>query len=189
MNLELPFVINGNFILTASRQSAQNSDPWNAFLFQSAGFFTATWLAELAGTPTYRRTFTRLLPPAVIHGGNAHLHGLYTPQFKAAFKQVPTIPSASGKLVKLDSAIWDTLGVFSALGDPALKQFDGLQDASLIDAGVEQPEKLVQLGLTKIAADDLEEVLAASTPLLSEPDACLKLSSLCRTRSARTPKS
>jgi hypothetical protein len=172
VNLELPFVINGNFVLTASRQSAQDSDPWNAFLFQHAGGCTATWLAELAGTPTYRVTFTRLLPSASIHGGNERLHGLYTPVFEAAFKQLAVAPIVTGKLVKLERAIWDTIGVLGALGDVALKQFN---DLHLIDPEVEHLDKLVRLGLIKIGTDRLEEMLTSCASALSDPRACLNV--------------
>lgn len=175
VNLELPFVINGNFVLTASRQAAQNSDPWNAFLFEYAGVCTAIWMAELAGTLTFRRTFTRLLPSASIVGGNAHLHGIYIPIFDQAIKNTAVVPTASGKLVPPQKAVLDTLGVFRALGEGALRQFDGLQDAHLIDPGVESPDKLVRLGLVQISAAMLEDVLTSCASAMVDPGACLKV--------------
>lgn len=147
-NSGLPFLVNGDFLLTADRMQLLNND-WNAFLFKAIAFYHLNFLANLAKKEDFYtqiltffvKNLSYLLPSWASSNYSAGLRiGLSKTAFIPAKDFSPILDSfglPSPKLLKYEDAIADDLHFFSQF-----KNIDSKYEANLVASSLQNQATL-----------------------------------------------
>ena len=110
-NLNLPFLVNANFITDAGREKLILDSEWNKFIFSKIPPCYLEWIATLS--PTHNE-YTNVLPP--LRPSHDKLTEVYTDALQKAIEEVAFIPNVSKTaLLKVDNAFIDKTNIISVL--------------------------------------------------------------------------
>lgn len=106
-----PFLINADFLTTASRESIHYKNVWNVFLFQKIGELVVKWAAQ---SSTYEG-YLNILPSKELIIDNP-LANHFNTAYKAALESEAFILNHKGNLAKQEDIILDKTGLSKIIG-------------------------------------------------------------------------
>lgn len=143
--LEVPFLINSNFITDAGRQQLHQDSEWNKLILREAPALYLKWIAELSHT---YKSYFKVLPPQYAWYRNG-LVKVFSDALKQAIKEIAFLPSLiDDSILKVSEAWIDHIGISDIIGDSALIQY--INDAE--DTTFSKKGKLADNGI-KILKD------------------------------------
>lgn len=155
-----PFLVNGNFLLDASRQNIQKDRAWNSWLFLNIGILSAKLCSEVAQNSKNSKHL-KLLPNA-FYSENSILYTELNKGLKAGLDVFPVFNTPSGKLVKAKEVVLDPFN----LGKLDLNLSDAIgkkiNQSKHVLCETKDNKHLRNLGSKRLSHDDLLRFLASN---------------------------
>lgn len=101
------FIVNANFLLTASRETLHTKKLWNQFLFSQIGGLLVDWVATLANENASYLHILPLKPLEEEDTGHLALSEFFNESYKSALETKKFILDQDGELAKQDEIILD----------------------------------------------------------------------------------
>ena len=101
------FIVNADFLLTASRETLHTKKLWNQFLFSQIGRLLVDWVASLANKNASYLSVLPLKPLEEEEAGHLALSKYFNESYKSALETEKYILNQDGELAKQDEIILD----------------------------------------------------------------------------------
>lgn len=166
-----PFLVNGSFLTTASRQAIHSDRIWNQWLFKLVAEKILEWLELLAANNKYRLQILHLLPHKFNNSSN-ELHISFDKTFESKAKEAVFIPTIENyKLKKPSEVIVDNTGLseIDFIPNETLVDFINQKENtkfkknSFVNSQLQKVERLKSLGTKYFEPDNLEEFFLSET--------------------------
>lgn len=156
--LEVPFLINSNFITDAGRQQLHQDSEWNKLILREAPALYLKWIAELSHT---YKSYFKVLPPQYAWYRNG-LVKVFSDALKQAIKEIAFLPSLiDDSILKVSEAWIDHIGISDIIGDSTLIQYiNDTEDTTFSKKGKLADNGIMILKDYGVFIFDKEELLA-----------------------------
>lgn len=160
-----PFLVNGSFLTTASRQAIHSDRIWNQWLFSLVAEKILEWLELLAANNKYRLQILHLLPHKFNNSSN-ELHISFDKTFENKAKEAVFIPTIENyRLRKTSEVIFDNTGLseIDFIPNEILVDFINQKEStkytknSFVNSKLQKVERLKSLGTKYFEPDNLQE--------------------------------
>lgn len=160
-DFKFPFLVNTDFLTTASRETIHFKNPWNIFLFERIGAILLEWVVSLS---SYGGNYLSLIPdfeekqedknPRII------LIKAFYSAFKESIKDMSFILSSSGKLLPPSEVILDKSGLSVVVGPERFCKIIGTQKhLPSLDINKEIFSQSYYSGIETITINNLKNIL------------------------------
>ena len=155
----LPFVVNSNFITDASRQQLQKESKWNLWLFNQMAYSYFEWVAELAKAGKLDKSFLTIIPDKLYFG---ELGSEFNKGFDKALSEIAFIPSTSGKMLRVNEAVYDKTKIAELVSSDVLLKYLNEKYSTTFNSDSFIPEysnskKLKNLGVRIFGLEELDD--------------------------------
>lgn len=155
----LPFVVNSNFITDSGRQQLQKESKWNLWIFNQMAYSYFEWIAELAKDGKLDKSFLAIIPDRLSFG---ELGSEFNTGFDKALNKIAFIPSISGKLLKVDEAVYDKTKLTDLLASTVLikylnDKYNASFNAESLIPEYSNTKKLKGLGVRIFGLEELDD--------------------------------
>lgn len=166
-----PFLVNGSFLTTTSRQAIHSDRIWNQWLFKLVAEKILEWLELLAANNKYRLQILHLLPRKFNNSSN-ELHISFDKTFESKAKEAVFIPTIENyKLKKPSEVIVDDTGLseIDFIPNETLVDFINQKENtkfkknSFVNSQLQKVERLKSLGAKYFEPDNLEQFFLSNT--------------------------
>jgi hypothetical protein len=166
-----PFLVNGNFLTTASRQAIHSDRIWNQWLFKLVAEKIIKWIEILAANNKFRLQILHLLPRK-FNNSNNELHISFDKTFESKVKDAVFIPTIdNNKLKKSNEVVVDKTGLseIDFISNEILADFINLKEKtkftknSFVNSQLQKVERLKSIGTKFFEPDNLEEFFLSDT--------------------------
>lgn len=151
----LPFLVNADFLTTASREDIHRKNPWNTYLFEQIGYNVFHWITRLA-QGEHRNEIVSIIPQryeeieAVTEAFNRGVD--------EALEEIAFLPTASGDLSKVSECFIDQTGWGEIMGDWIFALLSRYADKKCLSPQLRDGEQLIaRIGVSPFEAKDLYE--------------------------------
>jgi hypothetical protein len=115
VSLGLPILVNGDFVLLASREQLSDND-WNKELISQSAYCLIKWLEELAqNNSTYRNQILAYLPSISDGWISNSFKRSFNERLKKALREISFIPDINNSLCKLSDLILDETELYTVI--------------------------------------------------------------------------
>lgn len=163
VNLELPVLVNGDFVTNAAREQLHSDLQWNQWLMIHTASHLLNWIAQLAHDQRYRFQITHFMPSYLYE--RSLIENSFNLGLKAALKIIPFVPTDKDELSTLEAAILDKTEIHTVLDRSVFIQYVNQQSKinqavkqAFVHPSMEFTKKLVDLGITTFNSDQLEKL-------------------------------
>lgn len=157
LNLQFPFLINGDFILNAERTDLLEND-WNYFLLYQIAYYKIKWISELANSNPYKYQIASLIKNKFPQT-NSIVKKSYNEGLEHAINTIEFIPGQSnGRLLKVKECLIDQIS-FSNYLDPLFIEKFYQNNYYIADTSIKNTSKLVSIGAESFSFDKLIKLL------------------------------
>ncbi len=126
VSLGLPVLVNGDFVLPASREQLSDNN-WNKEIISQTGYFLIKWLEELAQTNSiYRNQILAYLPPILGGWISDSFKRSFNEGLRIALMEITFIPDTNNGLSKTSDLILDETQVYTVVPE-LISQYFGYQ--------------------------------------------------------------
>ena len=126
VSLGLPVLVNGDFVLPASREQLSDNN-WNKEIISQTGYFLIKWLEELAQTNSiYRNQILAYLPPILGGWISDSFKRSFNEGLRIALREITFIPDTNNGLSKTSDLILDETQVYTVVPE-LISQYFGYQ--------------------------------------------------------------
>ncbi|NDV77818.1 sacsin N-terminal ATP-binding-like domain-containing protein [Dysgonomonas sp. 511] len=159
VNLNLPFLINANFLTDAGRQNIHKDLEWNQWIFKQIPLKFFSWIAKLAEKNSKYKTQIFAIIPRKLTGYD-DLESKFNEGYSDAINTIAFIPNQSGNLLKISEALLDDTNISNFINKQILAKYVNRErekqfsNSSFIP--VNGKYVLKELGVEIFRVDDLE---------------------------------
>nr|WP_315242496.1 DUF3883 domain-containing protein [uncultured Flavobacterium sp.] len=158
---ELPYLVNGNFLTNAPRESIHQDNPWNIWLFETIAHLNLLWLEELAKT-SYKLQVLKLLPNKFSVGTN-ELKNAFNHGFNLSAKKRKILTAFNGDTLTADETLFDktSLSEQTFIEKSVITRYLEnekkiiFKDNCFLHPQMEQRSKLSQLDVVEFSLDNI----------------------------------
>ncbi|WP_318507847.1 sacsin N-terminal ATP-binding-like domain-containing protein [Bacillus sp. T3] len=156
LNMQFPFLINGDFILNAERSDLLEND-WNFFLLFQIAHYKIIWLSELANS-IYKNQITCLIKEKFPQP-NTKVKKSYNEGLEYAISNIGFIPGRiNGKLLKVNECLIDQINLSDYFDTKIIEKF--YDDKYFIAAStINNTNKLIALGAQTFNFEKLTKLI------------------------------
>lgn len=152
----LPFLVNADFLTTASREDIHRKNPWNIYIFEQIGYNVFNWIARLA-QGEHRSEIVSIIP------SRFNETELVTEAFNIgldkALCDIAFLPTASGDLSKVSECFIDQTGWGEIIGDWIFELSPQHQGKLRLSSDLQDGDKLIsRIGLKSFENKELYEI-------------------------------
>lgn len=152
----LPFLVNADFLTTASREDIHRKNPWNIYIFEQIGYNVFNWIAHLAQSEC-RNEIVSIIPER--YEETEPITKAFNIGLDNALRDIAFLPTASGDLSKVSDCFIDQTGWGEIIGDWIFELSPQYQGKLRLSSGLQNGDKLIsRIGLKSFENKELYEI-------------------------------